>query len=48
MSNRLMYLLSTPSPPRSERDRTDSWTAAARMPGRRRPHWATRELAGVR
>lgn len=40
MSNRLIYLLSTPRRPSSERDRIDSCTAAARMPGRRRPRWS--------
>jgi hypothetical protein len=45
MSNRLLYLLSTWSPPRCERDRIDAWTAAARMPGCRQPRWARRALA---
>ena len=39
MSERLLYLLSTERMPPSVRDRTDSQTAAARMPGRRRPRW---------
>ena len=39
MSPRLIYLLSTGHAPSCERDRIDSLTAAARMPGRRRPRW---------
>jgi hypothetical protein len=39
MSNRLIYLLSTEQAPSSARDRIDSRTAAARMPGRRHPRW---------
>jgi hypothetical protein len=40
MSPRLLYLLSAGAAPPSERDRTDSLAAAARMPGRRQPAWA--------
>jgi hypothetical protein len=40
MSERLLYLLNTERAPRQERDRIDALTAAARMPGRRRPRWA--------
>jgi hypothetical protein len=45
MSPRLLYLLSAEHAPACERDRIDAWTAAARMPGRRRPRWARVELA---
>jgi hypothetical protein len=45
MSPRLLYLLSSVHAPSCERDRSDAWTAATRMPGRRRPRWATIELA---
>ena len=45
MSERLRYLLTTPTEPRCERDRIDSLTAAARMPGPRLPRWARRALA---
>ena len=45
MSPRLLYLLSTEHAPSCERDRIDARTAAARMPGRRRPRWAAIELA---
>ena len=38
MSPRLLFLLSAEHAPSSERDRHDAWTAAARMPGRTRPH----------
>jgi hypothetical protein len=44
MSPRLIYLLGTEHAPPCERDRTDSVTAAARMPGRRRPRWARTAL----
>jgi hypothetical protein len=37
MSPRLLYLLSAEHAPSCERDRIDTWTAAARMPGRRYP-----------
>ena len=40
MDPRLIYLLSTGREPEDERDRIDSLTAAARMPGRRLPRWA--------
>jgi len=39
MSPRLVHLLSAEHTPSRERDRIDAWTAAARMPGRRQPHW---------
>jgi len=45
MSPRLLYLLSAEHAPARERDRIDARTAAARMPGRRRPRWAHNELA---
>ncbi len=45
MSPRLLYLLSAEHAPSCARDRIDTWTAAARMPGRRYPHWAQAELA---
>jgi hypothetical protein len=45
MSPRLLYLLSAEHAPVRERDRIDAWTAAARMPGRGRPHWARIPLA---
>ena len=48
MSPRLLYLLSTEHAPPCERDRIDSLTAAAGMPGRRRPCWARNALVGVR
>jgi hypothetical protein len=44
MSPRLIYLLSTGHEPLCERDRTDSLTAAARMPGHRRPRWMRQAL----
>jgi hypothetical protein len=44
MSPRLIYLLSTGHAPPCERDRIDSLTAAARMPGRRRPRWMRQAL----
>jgi hypothetical protein len=44
MSERLRYLLTIASEPRSERDRIDSLIAAARMPGRRQPRWARHTL----
>jgi hypothetical protein len=47
MSPRLLYLLSAEHAPPCERDLTDAWTAAARMPGRRHPGWARAELALV-
>jgi hypothetical protein len=45
MRPRLLYLLSAEPAPSCERDRLDAWTAAARIPGRRRPRWAPFELA---
>jgi hypothetical protein len=45
MSPRLLYVLSADHAPSCKRDRIDAWTAAARMPGRRRPRWAAIELA---
>jgi hypothetical protein len=45
MSPRLLYLLQAERAPARERDRIDAWSAAARMPGRRRPHWGLVELA---
>ena len=45
MSPRLLYLLSAEHAPSCERDRIDAWTAAAQMPGRRRPDWAPIALA---
>jgi hypothetical protein len=45
MSPRLLYLLSAEHAPACERDRIDSRTAAAKMPGRRRPRWARLEPA---
>jgi hypothetical protein len=47
MSPRLLYLLSAEHAPPCERDRIDSLTAAARMPGRRRPPWARIALVSV-
>lgn len=47
MSQRLIYLLSTGHAPRDERDRIDSLTAAARMPGRRLPRWARHALVAA-
>jgi hypothetical protein len=47
MSPRLLYLLSAEHAPTCERDRIDARTAAARMPGRRQPRWASRELATI-
>jgi hypothetical protein len=44
MSPRLLYLLGAEHAPPSQRDRNDAWTAAARMPGLRRPRWAQAEL----
>jgi hypothetical protein len=44
MSPRLIYLLSIGHEPPCERDRTDSLTAAARMPGQRRPRWMRQTL----
>ena len=44
MSERLLYLLSIEHAPPCERDRIDSLTAAARMPGRRLPRWARHAL----
>ena len=44
MSPRLLYLLSAQHAPACERDRLDAWTAAARVPDRRRPRWAHVEL----
>jgi hypothetical protein len=41
---RLVFLLSTEHAPPCERDRSDSLTAAARMPGRRLPRWARNAL----
>ena len=48
MSPRLLYLLGAEHAPPCERDRIDARTAAARMPGRRQPRWARRELALLR
>ena len=47
MSERLRYLLTIETEPRCERDRIDSLTAAARMPGRRLPRWARHALVMV-
>jgi hypothetical protein len=47
MSERLRYLLTIETQPLSERDRIDSLTAAARMPGRRQPRWARHALVVV-
>ncbi len=44
MSPRLLYLLSIEDAPPCERDRMDSVTAAARLPGRRRPRWERHAL----
>jgi hypothetical protein len=44
MSQRLLYLLTIEHAPPCERDRIDSLTAAARMPGRRLPRWARHAL----
>jgi hypothetical protein len=44
MSERLIYLLTTEHEPPDERDRLDSLTAAARMPGLRLPRWARHAL----
>jgi hypothetical protein len=44
MSPRLLYLLSIDDVPPRGRDRIDSMTAAARMAGRRRPHWERNAL----
>jgi hypothetical protein len=44
MSERLIYLLTVGHAPPCERDRDDSLTAAARMPGRREPRWARHAL----
>jgi hypothetical protein len=44
MSERLIYLLTTQREPSDERDRADSFAAAARMPGRRLPRWARHAL----
>jgi hypothetical protein len=44
MSPRLQYLLASEHAPYDEQDRTDSLTAAARMPGRRLPRWARAAL----
>lgn len=44
MSNRVLFLLSATHAPRNRRDQHDSLTAAARMPGRRRPPWASDPL----
>jgi hypothetical protein len=41
---RLIYLLGIEHEPPDERDRIDSLTAAARMPGRRLPRWARSAL----
>ena len=45
MSPRLLYLLTTEHAPSRERDRIDTRTATARMPGRRSPRWEHVELA---
>jgi hypothetical protein len=45
MSPRLLYLLNAEHGPSCERDRIGARTVAARMPGLRRPHWASIELA---
>jgi hypothetical protein len=45
MSPRLLYLLNAEHAPSCERDRIDTWTAVARMPGRRYPRWEQIELA---
>ena len=42
MSERLLYLLTIEHAPPCERDRIDSLTAAAGMPGRRLPRWERR------
>ena len=44
MSPRLLYLLSAEHAPPCARDRIDARTAAARLPGLRRPRWARTEL----
>jgi hypothetical protein len=44
MSPRLLYLLSIEDAPPCERDRIESLTAAARLPGRRRPRWTHNAL----
>jgi hypothetical protein len=44
MSQRLLYLLTIEHRPPCDRDRADSLTAAARMPGRRLPFWARNAL----
>jgi len=44
MDPRLIYLFSTGREPEDKRDRIDSLTAAARMPGRRLPRWAREAL----
>ena len=45
MSPRLLYLLTTGHASLRDRDRIDARAAAARMPGRRSPHWEQAELA---
>jgi hypothetical protein len=45
MSPRLLYLLTAEHAPSPDRDRIDTRTAAARMPGRRSPRWEHVELA---
>ena len=45
MSPRLLYLLTAEHAPSRYRDRIDTRTAAARMPGRRCPRWEHAELA---
>jgi hypothetical protein len=47
MSERLLYLLTIAHEPPCERDRIDSLTVAARMPGRRRPRWLRHALLTV-
>jgi hypothetical protein len=44
MSPRLLYPLSAEHARSREPDRLDAWTATARMPGCRRPHWAPIDL----
>jgi hypothetical protein len=45
MSPRLLYLLTAEHAPSRDRERIDTRTAAARMPGRRSPRWEHVELA---
>lgn len=47
MSPRLLSLLSIEHAPSYARDRVDAQTAAARMPGRRRPRWARHALVAA-